>query len=168
MSDDFIHHDSVRSDWIDYNGHMNVAYYSLAFDRALDSFFDRIDLGKAYMARSQCSFFVLESHICYLREVHEGDDLAFRLHVLDWDEKRLHYFLTMHERDEQNRFRPDPAATSEQIGIHMDMRTRRPAPFPPALHDLFARKAEEGRRRANPARIGRIIGIRRKKARDAS
>ncbi len=168
MSDNFIHYGSVQGDWIDYNGHMNVAYYSLAFDQALDSFFDRIDLGKAYMARSQCSFFVLESHICYLREVREGDELAFRLHVLDWDEKRLHYFLTMHERDEQGRFHTDPAATSEQIGIHVDMRRRRPTPFPHALHDIFTREAARGRESVDPARIGRIIGIRRQKALNAS
>jgi len=28
----------VLPEWIDYNGHMNVAYYTLAFDKALDFF----------------------------------------------------------------------------------------------------------------------------------
>ena len=28
------HTDTVDPAWIDYNGHMNVAYYVLAFDRA--------------------------------------------------------------------------------------------------------------------------------------
>ena len=31
--------EEVLEDWIDYNGHMNVAYYTLAFDRAIDLFF---------------------------------------------------------------------------------------------------------------------------------
>ena len=30
----------VLPEWIDYNGHMNVAYYTLAFDDALDDFLD--------------------------------------------------------------------------------------------------------------------------------
>ena len=31
----------VESEWIDYNGHMNVGYYGVAFDRAADLFTDR-------------------------------------------------------------------------------------------------------------------------------
>ena len=31
---------SVREEWIDYNGHMNVAYYTLAFDNSLDDFLE--------------------------------------------------------------------------------------------------------------------------------
>ena len=29
---------NVLPEWIDYNDHMNVAYYTLAFDEALDDF----------------------------------------------------------------------------------------------------------------------------------
>nr|MBC8451738.1 thioesterase-like protein [Rhodospirillaceae bacterium] len=29
-----IHTETVRPEWIDHNGHMNVAYYLLAFDEA--------------------------------------------------------------------------------------------------------------------------------------
>ena len=32
----------VLAEWIDYNGHMNVAYYTLAFDKALDFFFEDV------------------------------------------------------------------------------------------------------------------------------
>ena len=38
----------VDSEWIDYNGHMNVAYYHLAFDRATERLLERIGLGEEY------------------------------------------------------------------------------------------------------------------------
>ena len=43
-----IHRGVVLPEWIDINGHMNVAYYVLAFDHATDAFFDYIGLDSAY------------------------------------------------------------------------------------------------------------------------
>ena len=40
---------TVPADWIDYNGHMNVAYYVLAFDQATDEFFDYLGIGNSYV-----------------------------------------------------------------------------------------------------------------------
>ena len=37
---------SVLPDWIDYNGHMNVAYYVLAFDRGVDEFLSLIHISE--------------------------------------------------------------------------------------------------------------------------
>ena len=42
------------SDWIDYNGHMNVAYYTLAFDKALDFFFeDVLNIGPSFVEKNK-------------------------------------------------------------------------------------------------------------------
>ena len=30
----------VIEDWIDYNGHLNMAFYNVIFDRAVDHFYD--------------------------------------------------------------------------------------------------------------------------------
>jgi hypothetical protein len=45
------HNDTVRSEWIDFNGHMNVAYYVLAFDRATDRLLKHLGLGEEYATR---------------------------------------------------------------------------------------------------------------------
>ena len=37
----------VLPEWIDHNGHMNLAYYVLAFDLATDEFFDGFGLNQA-------------------------------------------------------------------------------------------------------------------------
>src|SRR5690242_2796218 len=37
----------VEPAWIDYNGHMNVGYYVVAFDKGTDGLLDRLGLGEA-------------------------------------------------------------------------------------------------------------------------
>ena len=57
---------TVLPEWIDYNGHMNVAYYVLAFDHATDELFDYIGMDESYRAEQNCSMFTLELHVNYL------------------------------------------------------------------------------------------------------
>jgi len=59
----------VKADWIDYNGHMNVAYYVLVFDHSTDALLESLGLGEAYRQGENKSFFVVESHVTYENEV---------------------------------------------------------------------------------------------------
>ncbi len=154
-----IHQESVRPEWIDYNGHMNVAYYVLAFDHAADALFDMLDIGQAYCRRSNRSVFVLESHVSYLQEVLEGDPLRFSVHLLDADEKRLHFFLEMHHGEKDYL-----AATLEQLALHVDLGARRAAPFPAEVHERIAMIRKAQRDLAPAAQVGRAVGIRRRPA----
>jgi len=148
--------DHVRAEWIDYNGHMNVAYYVLAFDYATDRLYDRIGLGQAYMAAHRCSTFTLESHINYLQEVQRGDPLRFAGQLLEFDTKRIHWYCDMFHRDKGYH-----AAALEFLTIHVDMESRRSAPFPAdVLATLGALKAAHSAL-PTPKLAGRTIGIRR-------
>ncbi|HUN51152.1 MAG TPA: thioesterase family protein [Candidatus Sulfotelmatobacter sp.] len=149
----------VLPEWIDYNGHMNVAFYVLAFDKALDSFCERYDLSLDYMKRSNCSTFVLEAHVTYQQEVLLGDPLHFTLQLLDVDPKRLHYFMRMYHAD-----KGFLAATSEQLMVHVDMSDRRVAPMPTATLARLEALTTEHAGLPRPEEAGRIIGIRRKNA----
>jgi acyl-CoA thioester hydrolase len=154
-----VHREAVKPEWIDYNGHMNVAYYVLAFDHATDRLFDLFDLGVDYVKRTNNSTFVLETHVTYAQEVHEGDPLRFTAQLLDYDAKRLHYFLQMFHAEEGYL-----SATSEQIALHVSLDTRRTAPIPAEqLARLsVAMAAHQGLTR--PPQAGRVIGIVRKVA----
>jgi len=81
---------NVASEWVDFNGHMNVAYYIVAFDRCVDGMYNRLGIGPAQMAETNCSVFTLEAHINYLREVVEGDPLRIEGRLMDYDRKRVH------------------------------------------------------------------------------
>ena len=151
-----VHEETVRPEWIDYNGHMNVAYYVLAFDHATDRLFDLLDLGVDYVEREHKSVFQVECHVNYLQEVKEGDALKFTIQLLDYDNKRIHFFSSMFHRDEGFL-----SATAEWLGIHVDLEERRSAELPPAslgrLSELKATHADIPR----PPQIGRNIGIRK-------
>lgn len=152
-----IHREPVRSEWIDYNGHMNVAYYVLAFDHATDRFLDLIDTGADYLRRTNHSWFVLETHVTYQQEVLEGDPLRFTVQLIDFDAKRAHYYFEMHHAIEGFL-----SATSEQIALHVDLAARRSAPFPAEVAARLAAIAEAQATLPRPPAVGRSIGLARK------
>lgn len=149
---------TVEPAWIDYNGHMNMAYYSVAFDRAVDHVYDGLGIGAAYTASGAGSCFTLEVHLTYLRELVLGDDLTITLQLLDHDAKRLHFFQHLYHAQEGYL-----AATSEQMAMHVDMTTRRAAPFPEdAVARIDALMAAH-RALGKPDQAGHVIGIPRKR-----
>jgi len=152
-----IHETSVQPEWIDYNGHMNVAYYVLAFDHATDKFLDHVGLGEARIKSENHSTFALEAHVNYIREVQEGDPLKFDVQLLDYDQKRLHYFIRMFHRDEKFL-----SATFETISMHMDMSARRSAVIPPHILDPIAELMATHSEIPRPEQAGRQMGIRHK------
>ena len=130
---------SVQEAWIDYNGHMNMAFYNLVFDQALDFVFDQLGIGAEYVKTRGGSCFTREIHVNYLAELSLGDPIRVTLQLLDWDAKRLHFFQQMYHAEEDYL-----AATSEQLALHVDMESRRTAPFPEEIqnHQLIARKEQ--------------------------
>ena len=152
-----LHREAVLPEWTDYNGHMNVAYYLLAFDHATDAFFDHLDLGQAYRKRTDCSLFTLEAHVSYVKELNEGDPLRFLTQLIAFDEKRLHYFHWMYHAREGYL-----AATNELLSIHVSLATRRASAMPrDGLARLERLLAEHGRL-PRPRELGRVIQIGRK------
>lgn len=147
----------VIAPWVDYNGHMNMAYYNVVFDQALDHAYDRLGIGADYVRDSGCSHFTLEAHVTYLREVRLGDPLRITWQLLDCDSKRLHYFEHMyHARDGYL------AATSEQLSMHVDLTKRRAAPFPDHLRLQFEAILKQHRQLPHPEQAGHVIGIPRR------
>lgn len=152
-----VHTSRVLPEWIDYNGHMNVAFYMLAFDHATDALFDHIGLGEEYKNKYNYSTFTLEGHITYDQEVLEGDPLSFKTYLLDYDAKRMHYFHEMYHAEKGYL-----AATNEMITMHIDMSARRSTPFAPEMLEKIEQVMAAHRNLPRPEKVGRVIGIRRK------
>ncbi len=149
-----LHREIVRPEWCDYNGHMNLAFYVLVFDHATDAFWDMLGIGLDYRNRTDNSTFTVESHITYDREVLEGDEVRCTTQLLGFDDKRIHYFHRMyHVRHGYL------AATTELLGVHVDLTVRRVAPM---AHDVQARLGdtmESHRGFGPPDQAGRVIGL---------
>lgn len=85
----------VRPEWIDYNGHMQDAYYGLIFSYAVDGVQDAVGFDDAYRRSTGCSVYVVEDHKFFLREVKLGAQLTVITQVLGVDAKRFHLHMTM-------------------------------------------------------------------------
>jgi len=147
----------VEEAWIDYNGHMNMAFYSLAFDRGVDHVYDLLGIGAAYTASGAGSCFTLEVHVTYLQELVLGDHLNIHFQLLDRDAKRLHFFQHMYHAEQGYL-----AATSEQMALHVDMASRRAAAFPDPAQRSIDALLEQHAQLPRPQQAGHVIGIRRK------
>ncbi len=124
----------IEPQWIDYNGHLNMAYYNVMMDRAIDELWLQLGIGPAYKMERHGSTFTAECHVRYLREIHLGDPVQVTVYLLAADEKRIHTFEELRHATEGW-----ISATSENITLHIDMTARKVAPFPP---DIRARMAE--------------------------
>jgi acyl-CoA thioester hydrolase len=144
----------VEAAWIDYNGHMNMAYYHLVFDQALDVVFDDLGIGAAYVRTGQGSCFTVEVHVAYVQELKLDDPMRVTYQLLDWDDKRMHFFAEMYHAQEGYL-----AATSEQLSLHVDMQTRKAGPFPAAAQRQIGALMAAQRTLPWPTQVGHVMRI---------
>jgi acyl-CoA thioester hydrolase len=144
----------IEPQWIDYNGHLNMAYYNVMFDRGLDDLWLRLGIGPDYMKERNGSTFTAECHVRYLREIHLGDPVQVSVLVVGADEKRLQTFEELRHATEGWL-----SATSENMNIHMDMNARKTAPFPPDIRARIQALADAQSSIARPEGIGRKIAM---------
>ncbi len=113
----------MEPDWVDYNRHMTEAAYLTAFGWATDALFRYIGDDEDYRSAGH-SFYTVETHINYLREVAGNDSLRFTTLVVGLDDKRLHIYHEMFDDTTG-----DLVATTEQMLLHMDTAVGHPAPI---------------------------------------
>lgn len=144
----------VLDEWTDYNGHLNMAWYHVLFDRAIEPALEPLGMGAQVAAETGSSYFTVQAQIHYLRELHAGDVVVVDTQLIAHDDKRLHYVQTMR--------RPADgvvAAITENLVVHVDLATRRAAPFAPALRERLAAAVAAHAGLALPKQVGRRVGL---------
>jgi acyl-CoA thioester hydrolase len=144
----------VEPQWIDYNGHLNMAYYNVLFDRAVDEVYETLGIGPSYLKRANHSTMTAEVHVCYLREIHEGAPVQVRFQLINYDAKRMHYFEELVHATEGWL-----SATSENMTLHIDMAAKKVAPWPAEVMARLARVKAAHSRLPTPDGAGRRIGM---------
>lgn len=127
----------VLPEWIDVNNHMNVAYYVLAFDQGVDALWDRFGITDEHIREMNSSTFAVEAHVVYRRELRLDDPYVVTAQILAFDEKRIHQFQRLYHAEEHFL-----AATAEWMNLHVDLNTRRVAPWPQTILADITRVAE--------------------------
>ena len=144
----------VRPDWIDYNGHMNVAYYIKAFDEAFDELYVTMGVDAAAVRRTGVSTFTAEMHITYQREVRQGDRLRITTQLVDFDARRMHFVQCMYHAGQDFL-----AATDEWLIMCVDLRQRRAVAFPEPLREFLAATKRAHAALPLPPEAGRRISL---------
>ncbi len=144
----------VLPEWIDYNGHMNLAYYTVLFDQATDLLFDELGLGLDYRRDRLLGTFVAETHNRYERELLVGARMRITTQILGTDDKRLYLGHEMFALTGGQR-----AATQELMFLHVDLGARRVSPFPDDLRRRIAEMAAAHAGLPRPDWIGRRIAM---------
>jgi len=149
---------TVLPEWIDYNGHLNMAYYSVLMDQGADQSYPLLGFGPDYRDRTGCTTYVAEFHICYVRELHEGDRVICTFQLIDFDAKRFHLFQELWHEDGWL------AATGEALTLHVDQSGEMPkvAAMPEEIMTTLAAMKEAQKHLPLPERAGRKIGVPRK------
>ena len=146
---------TVRPEWLDYNGHMNMAYYSVLFDEGADEIYPEIGFGPEYQ-KTGFTTYTAEFHICYLRELHLNDQVTVSLQLVDYDEKCFHTYQEIWHQDGWC------AATGEAMGLHIDQSGPKVSPMPPHILANLKSLHQAHRGLKRPERAGRSVGIRHK------
>jgi acyl-CoA thioester hydrolase len=91
----------VVKEWIDYNGHLNDAYYLVIFTKATDALQDHLGLTLEHIQSTGETLFTVESHLSYLQEIGLGEMVTVTTQVLQTDSKRIRIFHRMYN-DQQD------------------------------------------------------------------
>ena len=147
----------VLAEWIDYNGHMNVAYYTLAFDKALDFFFeDVLNIGPSFVEKNKEGPFALKASYNYFSELLESESFFVDISILDFDSKRVHVFGEM-RKDKSLEL----SAVFETVLMNMDLSARKVKQYPDRVLELFKLFKESLDQDKIPLEIGKKITLKK-------
>jgi acyl-CoA thioester hydrolase len=144
----------IEPQWIDFNGHLNMAYYVVFFDQAVDELYELLGLGPNYLKAHKHSTMVAELHVRYLREVKESDPLRVRCQLLAYDAKRIHLFEELVHATEGW-----VSATCETMTLHVDMTNKKVAPWPGNVMGALEQMQTAHARLPIPDSAGRSVAM---------
>lgn len=145
----------LQPDWIDFNGHLNMAYYVVLFDRGMDEAQEVVGLGPGYAKTSGFTTFSGEFGIRYLRELPPGSTVHSTFRLLDVGPKAYHFCQELYHEDGWL------SATGEGISLHIDQSGPRVAPYPPKILAKLEAMQEEHGKLPVPDWVGKPMGVRK-------
>lgn len=111
--------------WIDRNDHVGIRGYAEALSHASGHMLRRIRLNFDEAHDEGRTVYTLRWHMVFAREVRIGANLRFTAQLLDFNDRVIHYVVSMHN-DDDDYF----AASAEFLEAHVLLASRRTAPMP--------------------------------------
>ena len=138
----------VKSEWTDYNGHMNLAFYIHLFDSAWEVLLQKFNIGEDAAKIEKRTTFAVESHKTYDMEVKVGDEVDINLLFIDFDKKRIVYKLEMIHKSEKYL-----AATTEVCSLYVDLNSRKVTEFEESKSNLIKNFIEDNKNNFKPGNL---------------
>ncbi|MDC0037316.1 thioesterase family protein [Alphaproteobacteria bacterium] len=138
----------VKSEWTDYNGHMNLAFYIHLFDSAWEVLLQKFNIGEDAAKIEKRTTFAVESHTTYDMEVKVGDEVNINLLFIDFDKKRIVYKLEMIHKSEKYL-----AATTEVCSLYVDLNSRKVTEFEESKSSLIKNFIEDNKNNFKPGNL---------------
>ena len=114
----------IIKEWVDYNDHLNMAYYVLIFDQACDVLHENFKIGADSAKNEKRSTMVVQTNTKYINELKEDDEVDIMLTFFDHDKKRLHLKLEMIEKKTKR-----ISASVEWLSLYVNLETRKVTEF---------------------------------------
>ena len=118
---------TVKEDWIDYNGHMNMAYYVQCFEESSDFLLEHMDLGYRYAIEEQKGVFVIKCEINYRKEINLYENFIISLEELTCKGKKLIVGLKMISENNET------IADYKILNLNVDLETKKSSTFSPKI-----------------------------------
>ena len=118
---------TVKEDWIDYNGHMNMAYYVQCFEESSDFLLEHMDLGYRYAIEEQKGVFVIKCEINYRKEIDLHKNFIISLEELVCKGKKLIVGLKMSNENNET------IAEYKILNLNVDLETKKSSNFSPKI-----------------------------------
>jgi acyl-CoA thioesterase FadM len=109
----------------DVNGHLNVRHYTGIASEGLDEALVELGIPQNWPTTAGHACFSAEHHLVYLDELRTGSSMSARVRLLGRSERAAHALVYL--LDDTNR---QLSFVMEEIFLHIDMGTRRTAPWP--------------------------------------
>jgi len=147
----------VLKEWLDYNGHMNVAYYTLAFDKSLDIFLeDFLGIGETHAYENSQGPFVVQAHYHYLSEMKLNEKFNVRLFVVDCDKNKMHLCMEIYSL-----FQEKVIAVVEQVLINVNLKLRKSEQYPYWAFEKLLKLKNAHKNASLPSAFGKSIGLKK-------
>ena len=113
----------VLEQWVDYNDHMNMAYYVQCFEESSDLILEHLSLGFNYAVKHHKGVFVIKCKINYKKEIKLGENFLISLKRIIIEGKKLTLNLTM--ANDEN----DVCADYEILNLNVNLDTKKSISF---------------------------------------
>lgn len=145
---------TVRPEWIDEYGHMNVAHYVTVCDQATWAFWHYVNDDRGLEARDGHEYAILESHVHYISEVGLHTPVHVTTQLLACDDKRFVLFHRLLKSEDG-----ELSATNEVKGLGFNLERRRIEAFVPEVQTRLAAVLQAHSTLAVPEQAGRGIAL---------